>query len=168
MLLQEIPCGEKARESLEYFCSVMNPGGDNPFDFLLSETLTASSSSLNAILFRRAEWHVVHTTSLSHHLHPPVAVLLKRKKDDLKVFVSSVHVSPSSFSTTTTPAKNGTATPARIRAQKETMQARIYSDVTEIHALAQGWDAFLLLTLWFSWLGTSTDCHLPLSQLTSR
>ena len=34
VLLQEIPCGEKARESLEYFCSVMNPGGDNPFDFL--------------------------------------------------------------------------------------------------------------------------------------
>ena len=26
VLLQEIPCGEKARESLEYFCSVMNPG----------------------------------------------------------------------------------------------------------------------------------------------
>jgi len=84
VLLQEIPCGEQARESLEYFCSVMNPGGDNPFDFLLSETLTASSSSLNAILFRRAEWHVVHTTSLSHHLHPPVAALLKRKRDDLK------------------------------------------------------------------------------------
>ena len=58
----------------------------------------------------------------------------------MKVFVSSVNVSPSSFSaTTTTPAKNGAATPARIRAQKETMQARIYSDVTEIHALAQGW-----------------------------
>jgi len=83
LLLQEIPCGEKARESLD-FCSVMNPLGDNPFDFLLSETLTASSSSLNAILFRRAEWHVVHTTSLSHHLHPPVAALLKRKRDDLR------------------------------------------------------------------------------------
>ena len=62
VLLQEIPCGEKARESLEYFCQIMNLGGDNPFDFLLSETLTASSSSLNAILFKRAEWHVVHTT----------------------------------------------------------------------------------------------------------
>jgi len=140
VLLQEIPCGEKARESLEYFCSILNPCGDNPFDFLLSESLTISSSSLNAILFRREDWHVVHTTSLSHHLHPPVAALLKRKKDDLKVFVSSVHISPSSFSTTTTtPAKNGGATPARIRAQKETMQARIYSDLTEIHALAQGW-----------------------------
>ena len=163
VLLQEIPCGEKARESLEYFCSVMNP-----FDFLLSETLTVSSSSLNAILFRRAEWHVVHTTSLSHHLYPPVAALLKRKGDDLKVFVSSVHVSPSSFSaTTTTPAKNGTATPARIRAQKETMQARIYSEVTEIHALARAGAALLLLTLWFSWLGTSTGSRLPLSRLTS-
>jgi len=110
----------------------MNLAGDNPFDFLLSETLTVSSSSLNAILFRQAEWHVVHTTSLSHHLHPPVASLLKRKRDDLKVFVSSVHVSPSSFSaTTTTPAKNGAATPARIRAQKDAMQARIYSEVTD-------------------------------------
>ena len=33
VLLQEIPCGEKGRESLEYFCSVMNPGGDNPLTF---------------------------------------------------------------------------------------------------------------------------------------
>jgi len=69
VLLQEIPCGEKARESLEYFCSIMNPGGTNPFDFLSSETLSASSSSLNAILFRQSEWHVVHATLLSHHLH---------------------------------------------------------------------------------------------------
>jgi len=104
VLLQEIPCGEKARESLEYFCSVINQGGDNPFDFLLSETLAVSSSSLNAILFRQDAWHVVH-----------------------------------SFSTTTLAKNGGTATPARIRAQKETMQARIDSDVTEIHALAQGW-----------------------------
>ena len=33
VLLQEIPCGVKAKESLEYFCSVMNPGGDNPLTF---------------------------------------------------------------------------------------------------------------------------------------
>jgi hypothetical protein len=66
-----------------------------------------------------------------------MAALLKRKSDGLKAFVSSVHVSPSSFST---PAKNGIeATPARIRAQRDTMQARIYSEVTEIHALAQKW-----------------------------
>ena len=69
-------------------------------------------------------------------IYIPVAALLKRKRDDLKVFVSSVHVSPSSFSVTTTPAKNRAATPARIRGQKETMQARIYSDVTEIHVFS--------------------------------
>jgi len=63
--------------------------------------------------------------------------------------------------------KEKSHTPVQVMAQK-IMSIRIYSDVTEIHALAQGGVAFLLLlTLIFSWLGISTDCHLPLSQRTS-
>jgi len=51
VLLQEIPCGEKARESLEYFCSVMNPGSA----FFLFQKTNFSSSTPSIFLKFSAE-----------------------------------------------------------------------------------------------------------------
>jgi hypothetical protein len=65
VLLQEIPCGEKARESLEHFCSILDLGGNNPFDLLHRpsrphHSTPSYSGALNGMWYRLSHCFITY------------------------------------------------------------------------------------------------------------
>jgi len=100
VFVQEIPPGDSGQYRLRQLVRSMNTGSplnEPRFAYLLGRetVVTDTTSQLNAIVYPTS-WKVLHHTSLTSFLHPPIMAWFKpAESSSTTILAASFHISPS-------------------------------------------------------------------------